>query len=75
MYVKTSEVSQLVRNRNDAQEIIADLLLRFSGNVAFDRLVEDAQYAKQSVEETASRTAGNLLNSFVTRKPGGEVVV
>jgi len=73
MYVKTEEISNLIRNRNDAQQVIADLLLRFTGEAAYDRLNNEARFAKQSIEETASRTAGNLLNSFVTRKPGGEV--
>jgi hypothetical protein len=73
MYVKTSELTKLVRNRKDAQEVIADLLVRFAGESAYERLEDDAKFAKQSVEEAASRTAGNFLNSFVVRKPGGWV--
>ena len=73
MYVNPQEISQLVRNKKDAQKIIADLLVKFTSEAAFDRLTDDASFAKQTVKETANRTAGNLLNSFVTRKPGGEV--
>jgi hypothetical protein len=73
MYVTTSEITNLIRSRDDAQTVIAELLLRFSGETAYERLTEDARFAKQSLEETASRSAGNLLNSFVVRKPGGEV--
>jgi hypothetical protein len=67
MYVGT------IRNREEAQLAIAQLLEQFTGETAYERLVNDAKFAKQSTEETAWRTAGNLLDSFVVRKPGGEV--
>jgi hypothetical protein len=54
-------------------DVIADLLVNYSSETAYERLVEDARYARQTVEETARRRASNLLNSFVTRKPGGFV--
>jgi hypothetical protein len=62
-----------VRTRDEAQMVIAQLLEQFSGDTAFSRIREDAQFAKQTTEETAYRTAGNLLNSFVVRKPNGTV--
>jgi len=62
-----------VRNKFEAQKVIADLLEQFSGQTAYDRLRSNAQFAKQTTKETAWRTAGNLLESFVVRKPGGEV--
>jgi hypothetical protein len=67
MYVGT------IRSKAQAQRVIAALLETFSGDTAFQRLERDAKFAKQSTEETAMRTAGNLLDSFVVRKPGGEV--
>lgn len=67
MYVGT------VRSRLDAQRAIATLLEQFAGETAFERMQHDATFAKQTTEETAWRTAGNLLDSFVVRKPGGEV--
>jgi len=62
-----------VTNVEDAQTTIAELLVRFSGETAYDRLVIESRFAKQTVEEIAFRTAGNLLRSSVTRKPGGAV--
>jgi len=73
MYVKTEQVTDLIRNRTAAQEAIANLLLQFASDTASTRLVDEAKFAKQSVEETAMRVAGNVLNSLVTRKPDGEV--
>jgi len=67
MYVGT------VRTREDAQLAIAKLLEQYAGDAAFGRLVEDAKFAKQTTFETANRTAGNLLDSWVVRKPYGEV--
>lgn len=66
-------MSKITVTGNNAREVLAELLLAYAGDAAFERLTEDARFAHQSVEETAQRTAGNLLNSFVTRKPGGEV--
>ena len=73
MYVKTDELVGLVRNRRDAQQIIASLLTRFSSDTAKTRVVQEARFARQTTDEVASRTASNLLSSFVTRKPGGWV--
>jgi len=62
-------------NETNAQNALATLLLQYAGTTAYNRIVDEARFSKQTVEEVARRTAGNLLNSFVTRKPGGEVVV
>lgn len=61
-----------VTTRN-VQQVIADLLVEFSGDTAFNRLIEESRFARQSLTETAYRTAGNLLRSSVTRKPNGFV--
>ena len=58
----------------NAQQVIADLLVEFSGPTALERYRVDAQFARQSVEEVVWRTAGNLLRSQVTHKPAGQVV-
>jgi hypothetical protein len=63
-----------VRTKEDAQRAIALLLEHFAGETAFGRLVNDSKCAKQTTDEMAYRTAGNLLASFVTRKPGGAVI-
>ena len=73
MYVRTNKLVDLVRNRSDAQDIIAELLTRFSTDTARTRVEQEARFAKQTTDEIANRTASNLLNSFVTRKPGGWV--
>ncbi len=58
-------------NEFNAQSVIANLLVKFSSATAYERLVQEASFAKQSVNEIAVRTAGNLLKSSVTRKPNG----
>ena len=60
-----------ITTQEQAQELIASLLLRFSGATALDRLNERATESKQSVTEVSRRTASNLLNNGVTHKPGG----
>lgn len=73
MYVSTNDFVDLVRNRNQAQQVIAELLARFSSETAQARIEEEARFAKQTTEEVVNRTATNLLASFVARKPGGYV--
>lgn len=62
-------------NEFNVQQVIAQLLVEFSGDTARERLVEESRFAKQSLDETAFRTAGNLLRSSVTRKPAGTVPI
>lgn len=62
-----------IRTKEEAQGALVWLLVRFGSEAALDRLQEEAQFAKQSKDETAWRVAGNVLNSLVTRKPGGVV--
>ena len=63
-----------VTTREQAQAAIAALLTEFAGEVATQRVEEEATFAKQTSDETVWRVAGNVLNSLVTRKPNGEVV-
>lgn len=56
-----------------AQEKIAALLLRNASFAARERMKQDAREQKQSLYEIAMRRAGNLLDSYVTHKPGGFV--
>lgn len=58
-----------VGSKEEAQEVIAELLLQFGGEAAYRRMREDCEVAKQSQAELARRTAGNLLTSFTTRRP------
>jgi len=67
-------LSTRVASPEEAREIISDLILMFSGEVAYNRLKENSKASKQSIEEAALRTAGNVLNSLVTRKPSGFVL-
>lgn len=67
------KVNKNIRTERQARRLIADLLLEFSGAAASGRLEDDARFAKQSVRETANRTATNILRNFVVRKPGGAV--
>ena len=59
----------------NVQDVIAGLLLQFSGDTASARLEQEARFSKQSPQEIAYRTAGNLLRSSVTRKRSGTVYV
>lgn len=60
-------------NQFNVQRVLADLLVQFSGDTAYNRLIEESRFSKQSIDEVAWRTAGNLLRSSVTRKPNGYV--
>lgn len=73
MYVSTNDFVDLVRTPTQAQQVIAELLNRFSSETAQSRIAEEARFAKQTTEEIVNRTATNLLTSFVARKPGGYV--
>jgi len=70
---KVSSFIDSVGSRQEAQVVIADLLQRFGSDVAIDRMSEYARAAKQSVDRTAVRVAGNLLSSFVVHRPSGQV--
>ncbi len=63
-----------IKDRDQAQQVIAELLIRFGTNTAYNRIKDEASTAHQTAREIANRSAGNLLNSFVTRKPGGFVL-
>ncbi len=62
-----------VRTRDQAQSVISELLQNWGSDTAFSRIQDEAVFAKQTTEEIAIRSAGNLLNSFVLRKPEGFV--
>lgn len=68
MTYETQRLLDSVRSREQAQAVIATLLQRFSSDAAYRTLKGEAQFAKQTVKEVATRTAGNLLTSFKTRK-------
>jgi len=68
MYIDVETLTELVRSRGTAEQVIAELLVSHSGDAAYQRMSEYARQEKQSVEEVARRTASNLLNSFVDRK-------
>ena len=68
------DITEIVTNKRDAQQIIAELLLEYSGNAAYDRMMVLSKKSKQNITETALRSAGNLLKSFVLYKPGGGVL-
>ena len=74
MSTRSQEIASQVRTSDQAKLVIAELFRRFATDTAFDRLVNEAQFAHQSYGEQRSRAAGNFLTSFVVRKPGGEVV-
>lgn len=73
MVNKTWQVLDNVRTSEEAQEVIASLIKRFSSETAYSRLTNEARFAHQTVDEVARRTASNLLTSYVTRKPDGFV--
>lgn len=57
-----------VTTKEQAREVISELIMRFSSNMAYDDLTEEARAAKQSIKEMADRTAGNILRSLKTRQ-------
>ncbi len=57
-----------VNSTEDAIEVVAELLEKYSTQQAYDRLVGLAYDQKQSVSEEARRTAGNLLRTFTMRR-------
>lgn len=73
MYLSISNFVDLVNTKDQAQAVIAMLLTEWSSDTAQERISDEARFAKQTSEEITSRTASNLLNSFVARKPGGFV--
>ena len=58
-----------VGSKEEAQKVIAGLLVAYSGDTAFTRMVGDARFSKQSLAETAWRAAGNLLTSYDKYRP------
>jgi hypothetical protein len=59
-----------VENKEDARQVVAELLLRYGGDAAKERVNGERQYSHQSAQEVAQRAAGNLLTSFSLRRPG-----
>ena len=72
-FTKAFEIASSVRTARQAQLVIAELVKQFASTAAYDRLIAESRFSHQSVNEQAERAAGNLLTSFVTRKPGGQV--
>jgi len=52
----------------EARRVMAEIIKQHTGQTARKRLEATATKTKQSVEETAFRTAGNLLTSFTDRR-------
>lgn len=68
MYVTPTQLTELVRSREDAEVVIAELVSRFATPTASSRLTDDAVTSKQSAQEVARRAASNLLTSFTVRR-------
>jgi hypothetical protein len=68
----TKEKEMSVKNREEAQMVIAKLLEEFSGETAQQRMRFTGKCAHQSNEEVAWRVAGNLLTSFEMFRPFSE---
>jgi len=68
---RVREIVGLIRTRNQAQSVIAELMQNWGSETTFERLHDEAVYARQTTSEIANRSAGNLLTSFVLRKPEG----
>ena len=73
VFTDTEKVANLIDTKEEAQAVIAELISKFAGETAQTRINDQARFAHQSKEEVLKRTAGNLLTSFVNRKPGGYV--
>lgn len=68
MNTLTNEVLDKVKTRKEAEEIVAALLLRFTGNTAFSRIKTEAETSKQSTPEATRRAATNLFARFSLHK-------
>lgn len=68
MYLTTEDVANLVRSREEAEQLIASLLTRFARESGESRLTTEVCFVKQTTQEVARRTASNLLTSFVARR-------
>jgi len=64
-----AKVVNSVKDVQSAQDVIAELLVKFSLPAASVRMKNRAKESHQSVDEIARRTATNLLTSFSTKKP------
>jgi len=73
MNIKPEEVVTLIKSKGTAQKVIAELIMKFTSDTAAKRLKDEKVFAHQTTKEMAMRTAGNVLDSLVVRKPGGFV--
>lgn len=57
-----------VTSRKQAEEVVTQLLLEFSGETAWNKINDEASASKQSVDEVTRRAVSNLFRTFNTRK-------
>jgi len=65
---KMNKMKKGIRNFNQAEEFIAELLESYASGATRERLNKFAKKSKQSTKEIARRTASNILRHFKSRK-------
>jgi hypothetical protein len=68
MRVSPSDFSSLVSTREEAEQVIANLLLGFASTTASERLTDESREQHRTEYDVARQTASNLLRSFEVRK-------
>ena len=68
MLVPPSEFTEWLHDDREAEELIAETLVKYSSETAFKRMVEESRQSKQRVREVARRAASNMLRSFTKNK-------
>lgn len=64
----TETVLNGITSRKQAEEVVTQLLVEFSGETAWNKMTDEASSSKQSVEEVTRRAVSNLFRTFNTRK-------
>jgi F0F1-type ATP synthase gamma subunit len=62
------EITGQVNTREEAEQVVAQLLNEWVGDNAYNKLLERATREKKSREETLRRAVSNLFRTFSTNK-------
>lgn len=57
-----------VTSRKQAEELVTELLVEFSGETAWNKIASEAYASKQKPTEVTRRAVSNLFRTFNTRK-------
>lgn len=66
--IMVTNLVQKVETRKEAEEVVKLLLQKFSSQTAFEGVLDEAAFAKQTVQEVWKRKVTNLFSSLKTRR-------